>query len=108
MHDDGSAPQVPIDTRASRLRPCARFTHPSTGITLEIASTEPAFQFYTGEGISNPAVDGCPERGPRAGFAFEPARYIDAANNPDWKPMVLLRKGQKFGSRIVYRAWKQS
>ena len=97
---------VPVDTRSSTLNLLGKFHHPKTGIHLEVHSTEPAFQFYTGKFINVPAVDGLPARGPRSGFCVEPSRYINAVNVDEWKGMVTIKKGEKFGSRFVYRAWK--
>lgn len=97
---------IPLDTRESPLRRLAYFKHPDTHLNFEVWSTEPAFQFYTGKYINVPAVDGTPARGPRSGFCVEPSRYINAVNEDKWKDMVTLRKGQLWGSRIVYRSWK--
>jgi len=97
---------APIDTRQLPLQTLGTFYHPKSKIHLEIQSTEPAFQFYTGKHIDVPAVDGLSARGPRAGFAVEPSRYINAVNNDKWRGMVLLKKGQKYGSRNLYRGWR--
>jgi len=73
---------------------------------FEALSTEPAFQFYTGEYIKTEAVDGQAAYGPRAGFCVEAQRYINAVNEPKWRGMVTLKKGQTWGSKTVYQAWK--
>lgn len=96
---------IPIDTRSEPLKKLLAGYHPSTGIHLEILSTEPAFQFYTGKYIDVPAVGGLPARGPRSGFCVEPSRYVNAPNVEEWKGMVVLKKGQVYGSRTVYRGW---
>ncbi|KIH93037.1 aldose 1-epimerase [Sporothrix brasiliensis 5110] len=99
---------VPIDTRGEPLTRHLAAHHPNTGIHLEVLSTEPAFQFYTGKYIDVPAVGGLPARVARSAFCLEPSRYVNASNVADWKDMVLLKKGgPKYGSRIVYRAWKE-
>ncbi|KAF2400085.1 bifunctional protein GAL10 [Trichodelitschia bisporula] len=98
--------RIPIDTRSLPLRTLASFSHPTSGINLEIQSTEPAFQLYTGKYISVPAVGGLPARGARSGFCVEPSRYVNAINVDEWRGMVILRRGQKYGSRTVYRGWK--
>jgi len=99
---------TPLDTRSEPLTKLVMAYHRSTGIHLEVWSTEPAFQFYTGKYIDVPAVDGVPARGPRSGFCVEPSRYVDAANVDEWKGQVLLKKGQTYGSRTVYRAWSDT
>lgn len=100
--DPGS---VPLDTRSSPLAVNLAAHHPKTGIHLEVLSTEPAFQFYTGTGINVPAVDGVAARGARAGFCCEPSRWVNAINVPEWKSQMLLKKGETYGCRIVYKAW---
>ncbi|KAF2660667.1 bifunctional protein GAL10 [Lophiostoma macrostomum CBS 122681] len=97
---------IPIDTRNSPIQKLASFYHPDSKIHLEISSTEPAFQFYTGKYIDVPAVGGLAARGSRSGFCVEPSRYVNAVNSPEHKSQVLLKKGEKYGSRIVYRAWQ--
>ena len=96
---------VPIDTRGEPLVCDLDAHHPKTGIRLQVLSTEPSFQFYTGKGINVPAADNLPARGSRAGFCCEPGRYVNAANVPEWKNMALLKKGETYGARIVYKAW---
>jgi aldose 1-epimerase len=102
---------IPIDTRKRPVRLNAGFFHPESHAHLEVLSTEPAFQFYTGKYIDVPEIKGpngevmVPRRKARAGFCVEPSRYVNAVNTPKWKSMVTLRRGEKFGSRIIYRAW---
>lgn len=97
---------IPIDTRNLSLQKVASFYHPETKIHLEIATTEPAFQFYTGKYIDVPAVGGLPARGPRSAFCVEPSRYVNAINVPEYKSQVALEKGEKYGAKIVYRGWE--
>jgi len=97
---------VKLDTRGDKLAKLCSLYHPKSGMHLEALSTEPAFQFYTGEYIDVPAVDGNPYIGKRAGICIEASRYIDCTNNPEWRGMVVLKKGQVWGSRTVYRGWK--
>ncbi|KAB2102617.1 hypothetical protein AG0111_0g9349 [Alternaria gaisen] len=96
---------IPIDTRSSPLQKLASFYHPESKIHLEIHSTEPAFQFYTGKYIDVPAVGDVPARGARSGFCVEPSRYVNAVNVPEYKSMMTLKKGEKYGTKIMYRGW---
>ncbi|ROV88853.1 hypothetical protein VMCG_10173 [Cytospora schulzeri] len=98
---------VGLDTRSSPLTRLVAAYHPESKIHLEVYSTEPAFQFYTGKYIDVPAVGGYPARGSRSGFCVEPSRYVNALNVPEWKNMTLLKKGETYGCRIVYKAWKE-
>lgn len=98
---------APVDSRSLPLNRHLAAHHPRSGVHVEVHSTEPAFQFYTGRHIDVPAVEGAPARGKRAGFCVEPSRWVNAVNVPEWKGMVVLKKGEKYGSRIVYKAWNE-
>lgn len=120
---DQDASAVPLDTRSQGLKRLVTLKAPDTGIKLEVTSTEPAFQFYTGDKVSAPDTKGdAPPaalgpgdqhglkgeaRGSRCGIAIEPSRYVDCVNRPEWRGMVLLRKGTVYGSRSRYQAWKE-
>lgn len=103
---------IPLDTRSLPLRTLATLYHPSTHLHLEVQSTEPAFQFYTGKYIDVPELttkDGqkVPRRGPRSGLCVEPSRYVNCAGREEWRGMCLLKKGEVWGARNVYLAWKE-
>ncbi|TVY31433.1 Bifunctional protein, partial [Lachnellula subtilissima] len=103
--DPSAASSIPLDTRKSPLTKLVTAYHPQTKIHLEVWSTEPAFQFYTGKYIDVPAVEGQAARGKRSGFCVEPSRYVNAVNVPEWKAQVVLKKGEVYGSRVVYKGW---
>ncbi|KAL0639176.1 hypothetical protein Q9L58_001862 [Maublancomyces gigas] len=104
---DTTPASITPDTRLSPLKTCARFFHPTTKIHLDVFSTDPAFQFYTGKYLDVAArPDGSPARGPRSGFCVEPSRYVNAANVDAWKGMTVIRKGKAYGSKIVFKAWQ--
>lgn len=98
------------DTRNHPLRKMVELFHPHTQLHLEVCSTEPAFQLYTGDGIHVPSLvctNGqiAPAKGPRSGIAIEPCRYVDAQRK-EWREQCMIKPGQKWGSKIRYRAWK--
>lgn len=81
----------------------ARLEDPQVGRALEIWTTEPGMQFFTGNRFdgSFPGVGGVVYQR-HAGVALEPQHFPDAINHPDW-PSVVLRPGQTFRSTTVYR-----
>ena len=86
-------------------------SHPGTKLHLEILSTEPAFQFYTGEHIDVPELrsssgEKIAAKGARAGIAVEPSRYVDAPRS-EWRGQCLLKRGEVWGAKSQYRAWKE-
>lgn len=82
-----------IDTRERELVPLIDILHPDLEIRLVISSTEPAFQLYTGDHLSDA----------RSGFCVEPSRYVNAINVPDWDLQVILKPDQVYGSKTQYR-----
>lgn len=76
---------------------------PQSGRVLEVSSTEPGLQFYTGNSLDATLVgkEGrVYER--RAGFTLEPQHFPDSPNHPNF-PSTVLRPGQVYRNTIVYR-----
>jgi aldose 1-epimerase len=73
---------------------------------LLAATTEPSFQFYTGDGINIKAKgEDKVLFGPRAGLCLEAGRPINAVNDPAAKKWVILKEGEIYGSYTTYTAW---
>ncbi|HEV3049647.1 MAG TPA: aldose epimerase family protein [Longimicrobium sp.] len=85
------------------LAPAARVHEPVSGRVLELFTTEPGLQFYSGNYLDGSAVgkDGQPYRY-RCGFCLEPQKFPDSPNHPDF-PTCILRPGERYASRSVYR-----
>jgi aldose 1-epimerase len=76
---------------------------PASGRRLELVTTEPVLQVYTGDYIDGKDV-GPSGRviHPRDGIALEPMHLSDSPNRPDF-PSTQLRPGQTFHSTTFYR-----
>ncbi|CCE65641.1 hypothetical protein TPHA_0M00660 [Tetrapisispora phaffii CBS 4417] len=85
-----------IDSSSRELKTVVKAYHPESNIRLEVLTTEPSFQIYTGDFLSAGYHA-------RQGFAVEPGRYVDAINQEPWKKSVTLSEGETYGSKIVYR-----
>lgn len=103
---DTDLSNIPLDTRKGPLRKLAGFSHDGTSLHIDFFSTEPAFQFYTGEHINAKGAAETPARGPRSGFCIEASRFINAVNVPEWRNQVVLKQGATWGARTVYKAWQ--
>ena len=92
-------------TRAGRtgLSHAARVTEPTTGRTLDVYTTEPGVQFYSGNFLDGTAVgkSGRVYRH-RYGLALETQHYPDSPNKPNF-PTVILRPGETYRTRTVFR-----
>lgn len=85
------------------LRPAARAWSPLSGIFLEALTTLPGLQFYTGNFLKGcPAGKGGAPYGNRWGFCLEAQMFPDAPNCAHF-PSPMLRKGEIFRHRTVYR-----
>ena len=92
-----------VDGPAGVLRPAARAWSQDTGITMEVLTTQPGIQFYSGN-----YLDGCPagkEGAPYAkrwAFCLETQVFPDAPNQSQF-PSALLAKGEEYHHTTVYR-----
>jgi len=84
------------------LATVARVRDPSSGRSLEVATTEPAIIFYTGNALTSLKGKGGKMYGPQAGLCLEPGRLPDSVHHPDFPP-TLLRPGEEYRHTIVYR-----
>jgi len=91
----------PIDGSSQRL--AGRVLDPDSGRVLEVLTTEPAIQFYSGNFLDGSLV-GTSGRIYRQADAFtlETQQYPDAPNHPAF-PSTELRPGEVFASSTVFR-----
>lgn len=84
------------------LVPAARVTEPSTGRTIEVATTEPGIQFYTGNHLDGSVRGkGGAVYGFRSGFCLETQHFPDAPHHPDF-PSTELKPGQEYRASTVF------
>jgi len=81
----------------------ARVTEPTSGRVLEVWSTEPGLQFYSGNFLDG-TITG---KGGRVyqfrnGFCMEPQHYPDSPNHDNF-PSVVLHAGETYHNIIIYR-----
>ncbi|NNM04072.1 MAG: galactose mutarotase [Gemmatimonadetes bacterium] len=90
-------------TPSAGMTLAARVQEPTSGRTLEILTTEPAIQFYSGNFLDGTLTG---KRGVvyehRTGFCLETQHYPDSPNKPDF-PSTILRPGEEYRTRTVFR-----
>src|SRR5690606_27089648 len=88
---------------AGTLRRAAFVVDPASGRTMEVLTTEPGVQFYTGNFLDG-TITGKGGRTyvKRAGFCLETQHFPDSPNKPDF-PSVVLRPGETYRTTTVYR-----
>ena len=85
------------------LRMAARAKDPKSGRVLEVFTTEPAVQFYTGNHMTK--LSDCKNGHTynfRNGFCFETQHYPDSPNHPDF-PTTVLRPGDTYQHTCIYK-----
>jgi aldose 1-epimerase len=92
-----------LNSGGGRLSPAARVREPRTGRVLEVSTSEPGMQFYTGNFLDG-TLRGKGGRvyGHRHGFCMETQHFPDSPNQPQF-PSTVLRAGQTYRSTTVYR-----
>jgi aldose 1-epimerase len=81
----------------------ARLYHPPSGRVLEVHTTEPGVQLYTGNALDGSVVGKEGRRyGRRGGLSLETQHFPDSPNQPDF-PCTILRPGEQYTSRTIYK-----
>jgi aldose 1-epimerase len=81
----------------------ARVTEPTTGRVMEVLTTEPGIQFYSGNFLDGTLTGkyGVVYKH-RWGFCLETQHFPDSPNQPEF-PSTVLRPGEKYETTTVYR-----
>jgi aldose 1-epimerase len=91
-----------LDRDGDGLQVVARVHDPRSGRTLEVRTTEPGVQFYTGNMLDGSQLGkGGHPYGRRAGFCLETQHFPDSPNHPAF-PSTILRPGQPYRSETVF------
>jgi aldose 1-epimerase len=83
-----------------------RVTDPKTGRTLEVYTTEPGLQFYTGNFLDGTNIGkGGAVYKQYTGFCLEPQKFPDSVNKPEWKEKsnVVLKPGETYKQTTIYK-----
>jgi aldose 1-epimerase len=87
----------------SALARAARVFDPLSGVEMEVLTTEPGMQFYSGNFLNpdRPGKGGNVYQR-RGGFCLETQHFPDSPNHPEF-PSTILRPGEEYKSRTEYR-----
>ena len=92
-----------LNRKGDALQFAARVVEPASGRMLEVATTEPGVQLYTGNFLDGKIHGkGNVAYGRYGGFCLETQHYPDTPNKPDF-PSTLLRPGSTYSSRTVFK-----
>jgi aldose 1-epimerase len=92
-----------INRKDESLTLAARAHEPTSGRVLEVFTTEPGVQFYSGNFLDGSIVgkQGHPYK-LRNGFCLETQHFPDSPNHPDF-PSTIVRPDKAFRSQTVFK-----
>ncbi len=86
-----------------KLSPVAELFSSVSGIRLEVSSTQPGVQVYTGNWLTGAGVaKSGKEHFNNEGVAIECQNYPDAPNKPQF-PSSVLRAGERYEEKIIFK-----
>jgi aldose 1-epimerase len=81
---------------------CARLAAPRSRRVLEVLTTEPGVQFYSGNFLDGVRGKGGKPYPRRSGLCLETQHFPDTPNRPEF-PSTVLRPGSRYATTTVYR-----
>ena len=92
-----------LNKSGDELSQAAAVHEPTSGRVMEVFTTEPGVQFYSGNFLdgSLPGKEGA-VYGRRTGFCLETQHFPDSPNQSDY-PSTELRPGEKYQTTTVYK-----
>ena len=93
-----------LNEQDSGMRFAAAALHPESGRKLEVYTTEPGMQLYTGNFLDGtlPLQYGEGNYEKRTGFCFETQHYPDSPNQENF-PSVVLEPGETYSSKTSFK-----
>ena len=92
-----------LNGEPGQLRLAARVREPTTGRVMEVLTTEPGVQFYTGNFLDGTVTGkGGAVYRRRHGLCLECQHFPDSPNKPQF-PTTVLKPGQSYTQTTVYR-----
>ncbi|MET0299763.1 MAG: aldose epimerase family protein [Flavitalea sp.] len=94
-----------FDKKPGALELVAKLSDPLSGRTLEMWTSEPAVQFYSGNFLKGQKGKGGAVYNAHAGLCLEAQHYPDSPNHPEF-PSTILRPGETYTQTTIYKFGK--
>jgi aldose 1-epimerase len=92
-----------LNNGTGRPAVAARAYEPRTGRVMEVSTTEPGLQFYSGNFLDGTITGkGGQVYKQRSGFCLETQHFPDSPNKPRF-PSTVLKPGQQYTSTTIYK-----
>ena len=91
-----------LNGKNGTLRRAARASDPASGRVMEVWTTEPGVQLYTGNFLDGKIGKDGKAYNFRTGFCLETQHFPDSPNQPKF-PTTVLRRGARYGTTTVFK-----
>ena len=91
-----------IDGTEGEKTLAAKIMDPKSGRSLQVTTTEPGVQFYSGNFLDGTLVSRGLQYEQYSGMCLETQHFPDSPNQPDF-PTTVLRPGEKFVSQTILK-----
>jgi aldose 1-epimerase len=85
------------------MRIVARAKDPRSGRVMILEADQPGVQFYTGNYLDGSTTGKGMKHVQHGGFCLETQKFPNAINIPEWRDQDVLRPGQTYSHRMVYK-----
>jgi aldose 1-epimerase len=91
-----------LNGETGTMKLAARVQAPISGRVMEVNTTEPGVQFYTGNFLNGSEKGKGSVYGHRTGFCLETQHFPDSPNQPSF-PSTVLKPGEEYKSTTVFK-----
>lgn len=91
-----------LNGEMGEMRQVATVHEPASGRFMEVFTTEPGIQFYTGNFLDGSLSGKGATYSHRSGLCLETQHYPDSPNQPDF-PSTVLRPGETYSTQTTYK-----
>jgi aldose 1-epimerase len=91
-----------LDNETGALKYIGTLKEPKSGRKVEVLTTQPGVQVYTGYWNPELIINGQKKFGSFSGIALETQHYPDSVNQPGF-PNTILKPGEKYNETTIYR-----
>lgn len=90
-----------LNGEPGEMKLAARVVEPTSGRILEVRTTEPGMQFYTGNFLDGSITGKGATYTHRSGFCLETQHFPNSPNQDNF-PSTILRPGEEYASRTIF------
>ena len=91
-----------LDNETGELKYAGTLREKNSGRQVEVYTSQPGMQLYTGYWIPELIIDGKKKFGSYSGVALETQHYPDSVHHPHF-PSTLLKPGEKYNQKTIYK-----